>query len=300
MPVKKSGLGKGLDSLIPNKNVKSAKPSVKADEKKAAPKEEILEAGPIMVKINKVEPNREQPRKDFDEDALMELADSIKQFGVLQPILVQKKKDYYEIIAGERRWRAAKLAGLKEVPIIVKEFTEQEIVEISLIENIQRENLNPIEEAQGYFELMESFGMTQDEISKTVGRSRSAVANAIRLLNLPEKIRDMLEDGDLTVGHAKALMAFDDEGLMTEAAEKAWGGRLTVRELEKMAQNRDKSDKNKTNERIDSYFKEMEIGLHEALGRKVKVEYGKNKGALILEFYDRDDLSELAKRLTKE
>lgn len=300
MPVKKSGLGKGLDSLIPNKNVKSAKPSVKADEKKATPKEEILEAGPIMVKINKVEPNREQPRKDFDEDALMELADSIKQFGVLQPILVQKKKDYYEIIAGERRWRAAKLAGLKEVPIIVKEFTEQEIVEISLIENIQRENLNPIEEAQGYFELMESFGMTQDEISKTVGRSRSAVANAIRLLNLPEKIRDMLEDGDLTVGHAKALMAFDDEGLMTEAAEKAWGGRLTVRELEKMAQNRDKSDKNKTNERIDSYFKEMEIGLHEALGRKVKVEYGKNKGALILEFYDRDDLSELAKRLTKE
>lgn len=300
MPVKKSGLGKGLDSLIPNKNVKSAKPSVKADEKKAAPKEEILEAGPIMVKINKVEPNREQPRKDFDEDALMELADSIKQFGVLQPILVQKKKDYYEIIAGERRWRAAKLAGLKEVPIIVKEFTEQEIVEISLIENIQRENLNPIEEAQGYFELMESFGMTQDEISKTVGRSRSAVANAIRLLNLPEKIRDMLEDGDLTVGHAKALMAFDDEGLMTEAAEKACGGRLTVRELEKMAQNRDKSDKNKTNERIDSYFKEMEIGLHEALGRKVKVEYGKNKGALILEFYDRDDLSELAKRLTKE
>ena len=166
MPVKKSGLGKGLDSLIPNKNVKSAKPSVKADEKKAAPKEEILEAGPIMVKINKVEPNREQPRKDFDEDALMELADSIKQFGVLQPILVQKKKDYYEIIAGERRWRAAKLAGLKEVPIIVKEFTEQEIVEISLIENIQRENLNPIEEAMAYKRLLKEFNLKQDEVAE--------------------------------------------------------------------------------------------------------------------------------------
>ena len=194
MPVKKSGLGKGLDSLIPNKNVKSAKPSVKADEKKATPKEEILEAGPIMVKINKVEPNRDQPRKDFDEDALMELADSIKQFGVLQPILVQKKKDYYEIIAGERRWRAAKLAGLKEVPIIVKEFTEQEIVEISLIENIQRENLNPIEEAMAYKRLLKEFNLKQDEVAERVSMSRTAVTNSMRLLKLTERGQQMIID----------------------------------------------------------------------------------------------------------
>ena len=207
MPVKKSGLGKGLDSLIPNKNVKSAKPSVKADEKKAAPKEEILEAGPIMVKINKVEPNREQPRKDFDEDALMELADSIKQFGVLQPILVQKKKDYYEIIAGERRWRAAKLAGLKEVPVIIRNYTEQEIVEISLIENIQREDLNPVEEAMAYKRLIDEFHLKQDEIAERVGKSRTAVTNAMRLLKLSEKVQQMLIDEMITAGHARAILS---------------------------------------------------------------------------------------------
>lgn len=276
----KGGLGIGLSALFDDNTTDSAASQT--------------------LRLSEIEPNRSQPRKKFDDESISALADSIKQHGILQPLLVRPYGSGYQIVAGERRWRAARMLGMTEVPVQIREFSDSESMQIALIENLQRENLNPIEEAQGYFELMESFGMTQDEISKTVGRSRSAVANAIRLLNLPEKIRDMLEDGDLTVGHAKALMAFDDEGLMTEAAEKAWGGRLTVRELEKMAQNRDKSDKNKTNERIDSYFKEMEIGLHEALGRKVKVEYGKNKGALILEFYDRDDLSELAKRLTKE
>ena len=276
----KGGLGIGLSALFDDNTTDSAASQT--------------------LRLSEIEPNRSQPRKKFDDESISALADSIKRHGILQPLLVRPYGSGYQIVAGERRWRAARMLGMTEVPVQIREFSDSESMQIALIENLQRENLNPIEEAQGYFELMESFGMTQDEISKTVGRSRSVVANAIRLLNLPEKIRDMLEDGDLTVGHAKALMAFDDEGLMTEAAEKACGGRLTVRELEKMAQNRDKSDKNKTNERIDSYFKEMEIGLHEALGRKVKVEYGKNKGALILEFYDRDDLSELAKRLTKE
>lgn len=276
----KGGLGIGLSALFDDNTTDSAASQT--------------------LRLSEIEPNRSQPRKKFDDESISALADSIKRHGILQPLLVRPYGSGYQIVAGERRWRAARMLGMTEVPVQIREFSDSESMQIALIENLQRENLNPIEEAQGYFELMESYGMTQDEISKTVGRSRSAVANAIRLLNLPEKIRDMLEDGDLTVGHAKALMAFDDEGLMTEAAEKACGGRLTVRELEKMAQNRDKSDKNKTNERIDSYFKEMEIGLHEVLGRKVKVEYGKNKGALILEFYDRDDLSELAKRLTKE
>ena len=276
----KGGLGIGLSALFDDNTTDSAASQT--------------------LRLSEIEPNRSQPRKKFDDESISALADSIKRHGILQPLLVRPYGSGYQIVAGERRWRAARMLGMTEVPVQIREFSDSESMQIALIENLQRENLNPIEEAQGYFELMESYGMTQDEISKTVGRSRSAVANAIRLLNLPEKIRDMLEDGDLTVGHAKALMAFDDEGQMTEAAEKACGGRLTVRELEKMAQNRDKSDKNKTNERIDSYFKEMEIGLHEALGRKVKVEYGKNKGALILEFYDRDDLSELAKRLTKE
>ena len=245
----KGGLGIGLSALFDDNTTDSAASQT--------------------LRLSEIEPNRSQPRKKFDDESISALADSIKRHGILQPLLVRPYGSGYQIVAGERRWRAARMLGMTEVPVQIREFSDSESMQIALIENLQRENLNPIEEAQGYFELMESYGMTQDEISKTVGRSRSAVA-------------------------------FDDEGLMTEAAEKACGGRLTVRELEKMAQNRDKSDKNKTNERIDSYFKEMEIGLHEALGRKVKVEYGKNKGALILEFYDRDDLSELAKRLTKE
>ena len=305
MAVKKGGLGKGLDSLIPSgapKNKKNIteekKQPVKVVEKVV---EKIVEKPVEMkMKITEVEPNREQPRKNFDEDALLELAESIKQFGVLQPLLVQKKDDYYEIIAGERRWRAAKLAGLKEVPVIIKDFSDQEVAEIVLIENIQRENLNPVEEAKGYSELVESYGMTQEEVAKTVGRSRSSVANAMRLLALPEEIQEMLENGDISTGHGKALLAFDDEEKMLDAARKAADGKLNVRSLEKMASEDDtKKPSKKDNSHIDSYFKEMEIGLHNALGRKVKVEYGKNKGALILEFYDKEDLSALAEKLSK-
>lgn len=250
------------------------------------------------LRISEIEPNRSQPRKNFDDETISALADSIKQHGILQPLLVRPYGSGYQIVAGERRWRAARMLGMSEVPVQIKELTDSEAMQIALIENLQRENLNPIEEAQGYFELTENFGMTQEEISKTVGRSRSAIANAMRLLSLPEEVRTMLEDGELSVGHAKALLSFDNDYDMIVAARKACGGKMTVRALEKMAQNAGKPEKEVSNERIDSYFKEMEIGLHEALGRKVKVEYGKNKGALILEFYDKEDLSELAERLT--
>ena len=297
MPVKKSGLGKGLDSLIPNKNVKSAKPSVKADEKKATPKEEILEAGPIMVKINKVEPNREQPRKDFDEDALMELADSIKQFGVLQPILVQKKKDYYEIIAGERRWRAAKLAGLKEVPIIVKEFTEQEIVEISLIENIQRENLNPIEEAMAYKRLMEEFQLKQDEVAGKVSKSRAGITNSLRLLKLDPRVQKMLEEEMISTGHARALLAITNKDQQYEIAQKVFDEKLSVRETEKLV--KDIMNPKKRVEKVqDSATEAIYRGLEERikgiLGTKVSIHRsGKQKGKIEIEYYSQDELERI-------
>ena len=249
------------------------------------------------LRITEIEPNREQPRKNFDDESISALAESIKQHGILQPLLVRPYGSGYQIVAGERRWRAARMLGLSEVPVQIKELSDLEAMQIALIENLQRENLNPVEEAKGYSELVESFGMTQD-VAKTVGRSRSSVANAMRLLALPDEVLEMLENGELTVGHGKALLAFDDEEKMLEAAKKAAQGLINVRSLEKMAS--DKGEKTAvTNERIDSYFKEMEIGLHNALGRKVKVEYGKNKGALILEFYDKEDLSALADKLSK-
>ena len=296
MPVKKSGLGKGLDSLIPNKNVKSAKPSVKADEKKAAPKEEILEAGPIMVKTNKVEPNREQPRKDFDEDALMELADSIKQFGVLQPILVQKKKDYYEIIAGERRWRAAKLAELKEVPIIVKEFTEQEIVEISLIENIQRENLNPIEEAIAYKRLLKEFHLKQDEIAERVSKSRTAVTNSMRLLKLNSKVQQMVIDDMISTGHARALLALEDEEQQYTIANKIFDEKLSVRETEKLIKILKNPKKTAKKEKIEHTFiyENLEEKMKGIMGTKVNVNPKSNgKGKIEIEYYSEEELERI-------
>ena len=229
MAVKRNGLGKGLDSLIPNKNEKKPKTSAKIDDREKK-EEEVLKSGEIMVKINQVEPNRDQPRKDFDEDALVELADSIKQFGILQPLIVQKKKDYYEIIAGERRWRAAKIAGVKEVPVIVKEFTDQEIVEISLIENIQRENLNPIEEAMAYKRLLEEFNLKQDEVAERVSKSRTAVTNSMRLLKLSPRVQQMIVDDMISTGHARALLAIDDEEQQYILANKIFDEKLSVRE----------------------------------------------------------------------
>ena len=231
MPGKKSGLGKGLDSLIPNKknDISDSKVEKKQEKENDSPK-----SGEIMVRINEVEPNRDQPRKDFDEDALMELADSIRQFGILQPLLVQKKKNYYEIIAGERRWRAAKLAGIKEVPIIVKDYTDQEIVEISLIENIQRENLNPIEEAMAFKRLLQEFQLKQDEVAERVSKSRTAVTNSMRLLKLSPRVQQMIIDDMISTGHARALLAIDDEEQQFILANKIFDEKLSVRETEKL------------------------------------------------------------------
>lgn len=296
MPVKKSGLGKGLDSLIPNKSDKSARTSVKADEKKANQKEELHEAGPIMVKINKVEPNRDQPRKDFDEDALMELADSIKQFGVLQPLLVQKKKDYYEIIAGERRWRAAKLAGMKEVPIIVKEFTDQEIVEISLIENIQRENLNPIEEAMAYKRLLKEFNLKQDEVAERVSKSRTAVTNSMRLLKLSDRVQQMIIDDMISTGHARALLAIDDEEQQYMLANKIFDEKLSVRETEKLVKSLKNPKKEVKKPELENKFvyTNIEEQMKNLMGTKVSVNAKANgKGKIEIEYYSEDDLERI-------
>ena len=223
---KKGGLGKGIDSLIPNK-VSATKTEAKNENVK---NDKVIEG--VLVNINKVEPNREQPRKNFDEDALLELSESIKQFGVLQPLLVQDRKGYYEIIAGERRWRAAKLAGLKEVPVIVRELTDQEIVEISLIENIQREDLNPVEEAMAYKRLIDEFHLKQDEIAERVGKSRTAVTNAMRLLKLSEKVQQMLIDEMITAGHARAILSIADKEKQESIAMKVFDEKLSVRETE--------------------------------------------------------------------
>lgn len=279
----KKGLGSGLDTLfMDNTNDIQVKKTLRTSE---------------------IEPNRDQPRKVFSDEAIAALADSIREYGVLQPILVRPLgTGMYQIVAGERRWRAARMLGLDEVPVNIKELSDLEAMQIAIVENLQRENLNPLEEASGYSELIEKFGMTQEKVAKLVGRSRSAVANAVRLLTLPESVQKMVESGDLSAGHARALLAFDDEELLISTAQKAAGGGLTVRQVEKIAQKstEETPEKPASDTKIDNYFKEMEISLNEKLGRKVKVDYGKNKGALILEFYDKDDLAELASKLAKE
>ena len=226
----KKALGRGIDSLIPSV-VKET------EEKKGSEKETKADESPSMVRITKVEPNREQPRKKFDEDALMELADSIKQFGLLQPILVQDRKTHYEIIAGERRWRAAKIAGLKEVPVIIRNLTDREIVEISLIENIQREDLNPIEEAQAYKRLLTEFNLKQDEVAERVSKSRTAVTNSMRLLKLCDEVQKMVVEGMISTGHARALIMIEDPEEQFTVAQKVFDEKLSVREVEKLVKN---------------------------------------------------------------
>ena len=283
------GLGKGLDSLIPN-TVGEAK--VKKEVQNAAePK------GPeTLVKITKVEPNREQPRKNFDEDALQELADSIKQFGLLQPIMVQDRKDHYEIIAGERRWRAAKLAGLKEVPVIIRNYTEREIVEISLIENIQREDLNPIEEAQAYKRLLTEFNLKQDEVAERVSKSRVAVTNSIRLLKLSEKVQKMVIDEMITTGHARALLAVEDHEEQYILAQKIFDEKLSVRDVEKLVKNLHKPVKPKKvdDKTMQIIYQDIAEKLKQRLGTKVAVSSkGEGAGKIEIEFYNHDDLDRL-------
>ena len=293
MPIKKSGLGKGLDSLIPNK--KENKDISPRFEKLQAMEETVKEAG-IMVKINQVEPNRDQPRKDFDEDALMELADSIKQFGILQPLIVQKKNDYYEIIAGERRWRAAKLAGIKEVPIIVKNFTEQEIVEISLIENIQRENLNPIEEAMAYKRLLKEFNLKQDEVAERVSKSRTAVTNSMRLLKLSDRVQQMIIDDMISTGHARALLAIDDEEQQYTLANKIFDEKLSVRETEKLVKTLKNPKKEAKKSKVEHTFvhENLEEHMKSVMGTKVYVNPKANgKGKIEIEYYSEEELERI-------
>ena len=293
MAVKRNGLGKGLDSLIPNKAEKTVKEEKKPEEKK---EERKSESGEILVKINQVEPNREQPRKEFDEDSLMELADSIKQFGILQPLLVQKKKDYYEIIAGERRWRAAKIAGIKEVPIIVKEYTNQEIVEISLIENIQRENLNPIEEAMAYKRLLEEFSLKQDEVAERVSKSRTAVTNSMRLLKLSPRVQQMIVDDMISTGHARALLAIDDEEQQYQLANRIFDEKLSVRETEKLVKALKNPKKEKKNQKIEHTFvyNNIEEQMKNIIGTKVIVNPKANgKGKIEIEYYSEEELERI-------
>jgi ParB family chromosome partitioning protein len=295
------GLGKGLDSLIPmgNSNIETKNSSVKTETVKETQAE-------TLVKITKVEPNRDQPRKNFDEDALQELADSIKQFGLLQPILVQDKKDYYEIIAGERRWRAAKLAGLKEVPVIIKNYTSQEIVEISLIENIQREDLNPIEEAQAYKRLLEEFNLKQDEVAERVSKSRTTVTNSMRLLKLTEPVQQMIIDGMLSTGHARAIIPIEDAEQQLQLAQRIFDEKLSVRDVEKLVKQMLKpaEDKNKVDEKekaMQYIYQDIENKLKERLSRKVAISSKGKSGAgkIEIEFYSNDDLDRLIELLSE-
>ena len=293
MAVKRNGLGKGLDSLIPNK---SDKPNVQSEKKEKKAENVKEETGEIMVKINQVEPNRDQPRKDFDEDSLMELADSIKQFGILQPLIVKKKKDYYEIIAAERRWRAAKIAGIKEVPIIVKEYTDQEIVEISLIENIQRENLNPIEEAMAFKRLLEEFNLKQDEVAERVSKSRTAVTNSMRLLKLSKKVQQMIIDDMISTGHARALLAIDDEEQQYILANKIFDEKLSVRETEKLvkALKNPKKEVKKQKPEHTFVYDNIEEQLKNIIGTKVSVNPKANgKGRIEIEYYSEEELERI-------
>ena len=295
MAVKRNGLGKGLDSLIPNKTVKTTEKQANKTQKE---KVKVEKSGETIVKITQVEPNSEQPRKDFDEDALLELADSIKQFGVLQPLLVQKKNDYYEIIAGERRWRAAKLAGLKEVPVIIRKLSNQQIVEISLIENIQREDLNPIEEAQAYRRLMEEFHLKQDEIAERVSKSRTAVTNSMRLLKLSKQVQQMVIDEMISTGHARCLISIEDQELQHQLALRIFDEKLSVRETEKLVrkllQGDDTPKKPEKDPVLSAIYADLADQMKRIFGTKVEI-HQKNdqKGKIEIEYYSQDELNRL-------
>lgn len=290
------GLGKGLDAMIPQQVIQEDKVVQQEIEKS----KEKGGANETVVKITMVEPNRNQPRKNFDEDALEELAESIKQYGLLQPILVQDRKTYYEIIAGERRWRAARIAGLKEVPVIIRNYTEQEIVEIALIENIQRENLNPIEEAQAYKRLLEEFDLKQDEVAERVSKSRSTVTNSMRLLKLSDRVQKMVIDEMISTGHARALLAIDDEAIQYELAQKIFDEKLSVREVEKAVKNLGKPTKEKKTppNEFGVFYQDLSEKLKQILETKVSI-VGKGDGAgkIEIEFYSNEELDRIVSKI---
>lgn len=284
MAAKKGGLGRGLDALFADNSI-----------------EEIASTSAVKLKIMDIEPNRDQPRKIFDEDALAELADSIAKHGVIQPLLVRPMPDgSYQLVAGERRWRASRMAGLTEVPVVIKELSDDEAMALALIENLQRENLNAIEEAQGIKALMDTLSLTQDEAAERVGKSRPAVANALRLLKLPDSVIALVSDGKLSPGHARALLGFKDERDIIETVDLIIEKGLTVRDVEKLVKKRNKEPKaEKPATRRASYYDEVELALTDFLGRKVKVgtKPGKESGVLEIDFFDKDDLTCLADAL---
>ena len=311
MAGKKSGLGRGLDALFPEKTVQSKPKTVKTvkEEKKVAvdtkkSSQQETSNGERMMKISMIEPNREQPRKKFDEDALQELSESIKQVGVLQPLLVLDKKDYYEIIAGERRWRAAKLAGVKEVPVIVKEYTDQEILEIGLIENIQRENLNPIEEAIAFKRLLEEFNLKQDEVAERVSKSRTAVTNSMRLLKLCDDVQQMIIDDLISTGHARALISIEDPEQQYAIAQQIFDEKLSVRDVEKLVKNLNKPAKvkktNPVDKGLEAVYQDIEENLKQKLSTKVAItSKGNGAGKIEIEFYSHDDLEKIMDLLSR-
>lgn len=280
MANKQSGLGKGLKALM----LENSSDNMTSENK---------------LPINEIVPNKDQPRKTFDQGALQELADSISQHGVLQPLLVRPLPEGgYQLVAGERRWRASKMAGLKEVPVVIKELSDVETMEIAIIENLQREDLNPIEEAEGLQALIDRCGFTQEDVAVSVGKSRSAIANSLRLLKLPQEVRDMTRNGEITAGHARALLAFDNEAMIYEAAQNIIENNLSVREVERLVKMTEKPSKTRTSSRRrDSFYDEVELSLTEVLGRKVKVYNGRGKGTLEIEFYSAEDLKEIANKL---
>lgn len=304
MAAKRTGLGRGLDALIPEKTTEDKPKTSKIEKgketqkiKKTEPASDNSKKAELMVKISKVEPNLNQPRKQFDEDSLLELAESIKQYGVLQPLLVSDKKDYYEIIAGERRWRAAKIAGLKEIPVLVREFSEQEIVEISLIENIQREDLNPIEEAKAYKRLIDEFHLKQDEIAERVSKSRTAVTNSMRLLKLDERVQQMLIDEMISPGHARALLGISDGETQSSVAMKIFDEKLSVRETEKLVKKLlepPKKEKPVKNSAEDAIYESLEERMKGIIGTRVFIHRKKNdKGKIEIEYYSKEELDRI-------
>ena len=293
MVAKKSGLGKGLDALIPAGNKKAP---VKKETEPVIIEKIVEKKGVETLKITEVEPNREQPRKNFNEDALLELSDSIKQYGVIQPLIVQKKGDHYEIIAGERRWRAAKMAGIKEIPVIIKDYSDQQVMEISLIENIQREDLNPIEEAMAYKNLMEEFHLKQDEIAEKVSKSRTAVTNSMRLLKLDKRVQQMMIDDMISAGHARTLITIEGPDVQYNIATKIFDEKLSVRETEKMVKLIQKPEvKKEKAEKVNSFiYKDIEEKIKAILGTKVTVDHrSNNKGRISIEYYSNDELERI-------
>lgn len=277
----KRGLGKGLGALIPEN-------------------EELTANVVMQIKITEVIPNENQPRRHFNDEALKELAESIKEHGVVQPIIVKKVEDGYRIIAGERRWRASRIAGLKMIPAIVKDCSQVEIMEIALIENLQREDLNAMEEAYAYKSLLEEYHMTQEEIAKRIGKSRPAIANSLRLVHLPEKVKELLMNGSLSAGHARALLAIEGEKKQLEIAERIINQQLNVRQVEKLAKEKsERPAKDKKNEKIDIEIKEIEDRLMAILGTKTKINHKKNKGTIEIEYYSNEELDRLIEILEK-